>query len=420
VNDVIHFEKATSVRSAVITSASSFSSSNDSIASSSTTIDDVLCTTESFCPTEIEDHETKQEDQYQFENEVNAFWKKNHDNDCYNYSNNDKHTIHVDAQRQEQQKPDLYGQIHPTETDEMIQTKLQQFELEFRKLPSDEIAHVIFAEQRCQTTTVNCQRIRLLVLRGLCYRITDAVKVYVNYWHKRMQLFGLDRAFHPLTISCLTPTELSILQSGTLYIVKKNHFSTEQYNEMLQLQDNMYSDQIKDDASLHVETRDIFILDYTLWDKATMANLDYTRVVWYAFHTYLDDPLVSKHGALFISTTKNCQLKQIPSMDFMKLHLSYFGGTIPVRLSGYHQIYMPSIAKVVMPLVNRIIPEIVRQRMLFHTDVRNNEQIVHKLHSRYGIVPMMIPNYLGGTYEWNMSQWIEKQNQIELNRAIEL
>jgi CRAL/TRIO domain len=268
---------------------------------------------------------------------------------------------------------------------------------------------------------VNCQRLRLLVLRGLCFRITDAVERYIMYWNKRISLFGMDRAFHPLTISRLTSTELDIVQSGTIGIVKKNHLSIEQWNEMLMRQDMKYNKD-QDDASnsSHVETRDMLIVDYTVWDKTTMSNLDYTRVLWYIFHVLLDDPMISKHGAVIVCTTKNCQLKQFPSIDFIKKHLAYLGGSIPMRFSGSHQVYIPSFAKIVMPLVNRCLPEIIRHRVLFHTDIRNNEELVQKLHTRYGILPSMIPNYLGGTYEWNMSQWIIKQNQIESNRSIEM
>lgn len=49
----------------------------------------------------------------------------------------------------EGQVPDVYGQVHPIETTELIQSKHKEFEAELNKLPKDKIVNLIKAKEKC-------------------------------------------------------------------------------------------------------------------------------------------------------------------------------------------------------------------------------------------------------------------------------
>jgi CRAL/TRIO domain len=334
-------------------------------------------------------------------------------------------------------KPDLYGQIHVHETKELLETSMKEFEIELKKQLScnkniELKDYVLLSEQCCcnikdenvQNTNnkvVNVYRIKSIFLRSCSYQINDAVERYMNYWNKRVLLFGMERAFQPLTVSSLTKSELRILRSGTLGVVKKEHLSKEKYDKLLQHQQPQRHGTTTSTSTLkYHETRDIVIMDYSKFDKSYMQSLDYTRCLWYIAHIMLIDPLSNQRGLIFFTITKNCSMKQMPSMEFMKLHLSYVGNSLPTRVSALHTVYLPTIAKIVMPIVNRLLGDILRQRILFHIDVKNNEQLVKKLYDQYGISSTMLPNYLGGDYEWNEQKWIQKQTYIESTNGVDI
>lgn len=64
----------------------------------------------------------------------------------------------------EGQKPDMYGQLHPVETDEMIAEKLIEFEEEIKKLPEDSKQSLLQAEEKCPELVT--EKFKLIFLRS--------------------------------------------------------------------------------------------------------------------------------------------------------------------------------------------------------------------------------------------------------------
>ena len=52
-------------------------------------------------------------------------------------------------------KADVYGQLHPVETNEMIVEKLIEFEAEIKKLPEDVKKSLLEAEEKCPDIVVD-------------------------------------------------------------------------------------------------------------------------------------------------------------------------------------------------------------------------------------------------------------------------
>jgi hypothetical protein len=49
----------------------------------------------------------------------------------------------------EMTEPDIYGQCHPMETEELIQTKLKEFEAVLLTLPTTQTASLAMAQAKC-------------------------------------------------------------------------------------------------------------------------------------------------------------------------------------------------------------------------------------------------------------------------------
>jgi hypothetical protein len=60
-------------------------------------------------------------------------------------------------------EPDVYGQTHPVESSELIQSKLDEFEDELQKLPTDQLEALRMAQEQCPELLSN--EFKLIFLR---------------------------------------------------------------------------------------------------------------------------------------------------------------------------------------------------------------------------------------------------------------
>jgi hypothetical protein len=60
-------------------------------------------------------------------------------------------------------EPDVYGQTHPVESSELIQSKLDEFEDELQKLPADQLEALRMAQEQCPELLSN--EFKLIFLR---------------------------------------------------------------------------------------------------------------------------------------------------------------------------------------------------------------------------------------------------------------
>lgn len=84
------------------------------------------------------------------------------------------------------QEPDVYGQVHPEETPELVQTKLSECEA---KLPST--PNILKAKEK----GLHTKDFLLQFLRCEVFHTELAVQRYVRYWDMRVETFGPDLAF---------------------------------------------------------------------------------------------------------------------------------------------------------------------------------------------------------------------------------
>ena len=143
-----------------------------------------------------------------------------------------------------------------------------------------------------------------------------------------------------------------------------------------------------------------------------MCNEDIVRVMWYMYHTLLEDIYCQQRGFLYIINAGNFRMIQnCPSFDYLRMTLSYVILSIPVRMSGAHVVNPNAAITVLYPLVAIMLPERLRKRIIVYYQDRSIQQTTHKLITKHHINQQQLPTELGGSYAYNKQQWIQQRLQ---------
>uniref|UniRef100_A0A7S3L0N6 CRAL-TRIO domain-containing protein n=1 Tax=Amphora coffeiformis TaxID=265554 RepID=A0A7S3L0N6_9STRA len=202
---------------------------------------------------------------------------------------------------------DVYGQLHPVETDEMIAQKLKQFEEELEKLPQDQKHGLQQAQEKCPAELTN--EFKLMFLRSEVFNADLAAKRYAHYWDKRVEICGPEKAFLPLTLDgALRDDEVALKIGFVNYLA----------------------------GCSDPHGRAILYVLPGNQDKTKYTRESMGRAVWYVIHAALEEmPEAQKHGIIFMAHPAGAKLAQF-DRAMMKVVLSAIQGTLPVRLSAFH------------------------------------------------------------------------------------
>jgi CRAL/TRIO domain len=287
-------------------------------------------------------------------------------------------------------KPDVYGQVHPIETEELLNKSLEEFEKQLRLIPSDISGAALMAEEMCPE--IVSRDFKICFLRAEVFRVSDAIRRYTKYWSKRIQLLGPTRAFKPITLSSLTESERRVVSSQFATILPSINTTC-----------------VDEDGNETSDPRCVLFIQFAYFEKATMCNEDIVRVMWYMIHSLMEDVNCQKRGFLYLqNAAKFHAIKNCPSIDFLRMCLSYVQECVPLRMSGCHVVNPNYLVKMVFPLVNLMLSERLRKRVLVHTD-RSVVQTAAKLLNQFKFDQSRLPVSVGGTYEPDFQQWIQQR-----------
>jgi Divergent CRAL/TRIO domain len=324
--------------------------------------------------------------------------------------------------------PDIYGQLHPIESHDLIKWALYEFEKQLRLLPNQLTHDALLAEKNCSSNMISIQtrqgrNFKLGFIRAEVYRCDDAATRYAKYWTKRIELFGSNRAFQPITMSTLTPHERAMVQSQHIVILPSPH-NVKIGNDDANVND---SDKHNNNNSMTTnketritsgiesivdeEKRNILYVDYGNFVPETMSNDDFIRAMWYILHSLGDDCIeTQKHGVVYIANSERSSRSKWPKNKFLIKFFDSFKQCAPVRVSAYHVIFPPTIVKTLYPLVSSLVlNERLRKRVVIHTQLTNYTDIITTFQSTYGISSQQIPTSIGGSYQIDIDDWIQKQ-----------
>jgi hypothetical protein len=125
------------------------------------------------------------------------------------------------------QTPDVYGQLHPVETPELISSKQKEFQFELDKLLNstcqDDKALLEEAQSKCEEATK--PEFILMFLRCEVFNADKAAVRYVSYWKKRKEVFGDEKWTQPLTVSNLSAEQVKCFHTGVFALLDGVHDS---------------------------------------------------------------------------------------------------------------------------------------------------------------------------------------------------
>lgn len=284
----------------------------------------------------------------------------------------------------EEDTPDIYGQVHPKETPQLIEASLVEFDtlVKGRVAANDkDDASLIEAIEKCPDQLT--QDFKLGFLRCEVFAVDKAVARYSFYWKKRVSVFGQERAFLPLTLDGALSKDKVALEKGMVTWLKG-------------AQDPM--------------GRAIFYVDYSVQDK-TYERLSMVRSIFYVFHVALTEmETAQKHGVVVLLDPSQAKFSQW-DRGLSKASAGCARGAWPIRISALHLCNPPACIGIILPIVKLLLPARISKRIKFHNgDLEGLNSVASSL-AKYGLKEANVPTQLGGDFQINHPGWLASQRE---------
>ena len=282
------------------------------------------------------------------------------------------------------QVPDVYGQVHPVETPQLIKGKLKDFDAaveELRKQKDDSHKSLFQAMEKCPELLT--RDFKLMFLRCEVFNTDLAVERYSQYWEKRVKVFGPEKAFQPLTLDKAVSDDHVALELGMMRVV---HGVTDPTG------------------------RAIVYLDPSVQDRTKYARLSMCRALWYTLHAALELESAQKHGVVLLADPGRAKFSQF-DRGLSKVMIPSLQGAIPLRLSALHMCNPPAFVSIILPIVKLFMSERMKKRLLLHSGGKH--KVLNRL-STYGLEKSMIPAVLGGEVTLDHIGWVKERQSKKL------
>ena len=301
-------------------------------------------------------------------------------------------------------EPDIYWQQHPIETPTLISTKLQEFDLQIQQQVSmyasssatlsPSTPKFIVAERVCPHIVTSS--FKLMFLRCECFDVDLAIKRYIKYWNKRVEFFGEERAYKPITAeSFYENNEQQTLELGACQLIHRPKPT-----------------RISDDGTaIRDDGRSIIWIEAMKLDPTKYSRQAGYRAVWYFFHALLEDELVQQRGFICLCSCAHFSNKNRDPVATRTL-LPSLQGCMPIRFSVLHICHPTPILRIASRIFLIFAPERLRKRCLMHSGTV--EHVVFTLESKYHISRAHIPTEMGGNLELDVMKWIQERRAAGL------
>ncbi|KAL3908494.1 MAG: hypothetical protein SGARI_003035 [Bacillariaceae sp.] len=284
------------------------------------------------------------------------------------------------------QTPDLYGQLHPVETPELLESKLEEFRQELDKLNPEETEWATQAAEKCPSLTESGNDFKIMFLRCEVFNADLAAARYAAYWKKRVAIFGPEKAFLPLTLDAALddPKIQTALNMGVMTLMEGVH-----------------------DPS----GRAIVYFDPSQYDKTKYTLETVLPAFWYVLHAALGTESAQQKGVIFIGDPGRASMSQFDRAVAKEL-IGSLKGALPIRLSAFHMVHPPAFAKVVLPVIKLFMSDRMKKRICIHSG--KEDKVLETLQAKYGLTKEMLPTTIGGTYKVQHAEWVQKRSSSGL------
>jgi hypothetical protein len=277
--------------------------------------------------------------------------------------------------------PCSYGQKHPVETEQKVSDALRGLKEEIDGMSRETKANWLKAKERCSPKLVDDRHL-LLFLRCEVFHIDLAAGRLVRYWDKRVQVFGEDRAFLPLTLDGALRDDGEALEVAFVQ-------STE-----------------RTDA----EGRRILLGDPSRLDRSRYTRESMVRAFWYTVHAALEDEATQKRGIVLLLFPHHAHFSQF-DRKLVASNAESMKGCLPVRVGALHICHPPTFFTIVFPIIKLLLGKRLRERIKVHTG--SEAHVLERL-ACFGIPKESIPSDLGGDVVLNQKAWLKKRKESGL------
>mmetsp|Transcript_14728 Transcript_14728/g.30362 ORF Transcript_14728/g.30362 Transcript_14728/m.30362 type:complete len:289 (-) Transcript_14728:355-1221(-) len=274
------------------------------------------------------------------------------------------------------QTPDQYGQLHPIETPELLARKSTEFEQELSKLSDQDWPGLKQAQEKCPELLTDA--FKLMFLRCEVFNADLAAKRYAVYWEKRIEIFGPERAYLPLTLDGALKDDWTALTTNFIQIIPG----------------------VRDAMG-----RSIIYVDSSKQDKTKYEKYSMVRTFWYMLHAAVESEEAQQHGVVVMLFPHNAKISQF-DRELLKINIVSLQGVIPIRASAIHLCRPPSFFKLVLVFVRLMTSKRTQKRMLVHF---GDEKTVLEKIANYGLDKDMVPTDLGGNVKLDVVSWLEQR-----------
>lgn len=275
---------------------------------------------------------------------------------------------------------DLYGQVVPKETPELLSSKLEELETELQNIPDEMKVEWSMALEKCPHLCD--QAFKLMFLRCEIMNSDLAAKRIVKYWKKRVEMFGEAKAFLPFTLGDSGPFQGddSSLKIGFLRLTNQ-----------------------RDTAGRPIVFGDPSRLPA---DQSSYENESMCRALWYCMHALLEDETAQRKGSVIVMFPKNVRIAHF-NRKLAKLNAESIKGCIPIRLSALHICHPPVVFDLIFPIIKVLMGAHLRKKIRVNSG--SNEKVLNKFESQFGITSDKLPTEMGGTLVLDQEQWLKER-----------
>jgi len=215
------------------------------------------------------------------------------------------------------------------------------------------------------------------------YQTEKAARRLVNYWNFRVELFGEERAFLPMTIRGAMADDMDGLQCAwTMCFIAPTR------------------DQ---------NGRAVLCCDRCMIDPKKFGRDRLLRLIFYTAFAASNHPLTQIHGAI------NVVYNSLHSMDrifFKKWQKLLLTDILPIKFLAHHSVRNPAMVELLLPVIKWMLGKYDRLR----THVHGGSNVLANL-APFGITPDCLPTTIGGTHVFNEPAYIaarikEEEGQI--------
>lgn len=281
-------------------------------------------------------------------------------------------------------EPDLYGYIHPIETDTIMPFYAKAMKKEMDKIPLKDKKIWTRAQKECPKL-ISFDNHMIMFLRCTLFDPVAAAARVVKYWQERFDLFG-EKAFRKLTIDKILNeiTDDSIFPFGFYQLLPG-----------------------KDSTG-----RSIIFVEVKRYDKTKCTPDQFKRCAWYTIHAALENVEAQRKGIVYILSTDGMKYSQF-NFDILANHIGSIKNYLPMRLTCIHIYNLPRFLNFLIPLGEVALGSQLLKNYSTKNKKKEKFDLVLKELSRWSLVEDILPNELGGKVVVDHASWIEKRKLID-------